>query len=288
MLNRVGQCSDRRTTACTSSRRMHRLSRVYGHVRCTSDLGAMTAGPAARRSPAVDDRDALGPAAVHPDAPWIFPSGTLVDAQKRVCAATSANLFVVTPMKGHYTQGEMEIGAHVSGLDLRQPLSATVTDALRAALLVHKVLVLRDQPISNAQQVALASAFGPPTVGHVFLREPRHRVSGYPEVFRLHRDGVSKQDATNSLAKIVANGSQGQDQSGSNEGGRSWWHRRWHTDVTGAINPPWLSVLRAEVTSPTWSSHPWVTEHVHPSGDYPSHTHWVNLAAAYRDLPQVS
>lgn len=143
---------------------------------------------------------------------------------------------------------------------------------------MHKVLVLRHQPISNAQQVALASAFGAPTIGHVFLRKPQHRVAGYPEVFRLHRDGVPEQVAAAALAKTARN---------QIECGRSWWHRRWHTDVTGAINPPWLSILRAEVTSSSWSSHPWVAEHVHPSGAFPAHTHWLNLAAAYRHLPQV-
>jgi alpha-ketoglutarate-dependent taurine dioxygenase len=201
-----------------------------------------------------------------------------------VAAATSGGLFAVEPMEGHYTAGSsMELGAHVTGLDPRQPLSPTVANALRAALLVHKVLVLSDQPISDAQHVALASAFGPPTIGHVFLREARHQVEGYPEVFRLHRDGVSEQEAAGALANVI-DASQVHNQS---ESGRSWWHRRWHTDVTGAINPPWLSILRAEVTSSSWSSHQWVAEHVHPSGAYPGHTHWVNLAAAYRYLPQV-
>ena len=54
--------------------------------------------------------------AVHEDAPWIFPSGTLAGAERRVGAATSAGLFTVVPMEGHYTAGRMDLGAHVPTL----------------------------------------------------------------------------------------------------------------------------------------------------------------------------
>ena len=277
-----GRPSDRRLSAAYICR-LHRLNAHMRSLRALHATATPTAAVTAADTAQQLDAGAFGPA-VHEDAPWLFSSGTLADAKQRVNTATSAGVFTVRPLEGHYTSGSMDIGAHVCGLDLRQPLASTTADALRAALLVHKVLVLRDQPISNAQQVALASAFGPPTIGHVFLRQPRHQVDGYPEVFRLNRDGVSEQEAADTLANVVTNASQVQTQS---EGGRSWWHRRWHTDVTGAINPPWLSILRAGGTSSSWSSHPWVTEHVHPSGAYPGHTHWVNLAAAYRHLPQV-
>ena len=51
-------------------------------------------------------------------------------------------------------------GAAVTGLDLRAPLSDVDFSALRAALDQHAVLVLRGQPIDDAQHIAFASRFG--------------------------------------------------------------------------------------------------------------------------------
>lgn len=52
------------------------------------------------------------------------------------------------------------IGAEVSGLDLREPLTSELRDELRRLLLQHRVLFLRDQQIDTGQQVAFAEGFG--------------------------------------------------------------------------------------------------------------------------------
>lgn len=52
------------------------------------------------------------------------------------------------------------IGAVVEGVDLREPLDASVHDELHRALLEWKVLVLHDQHLSAAQQVAVARLWG--------------------------------------------------------------------------------------------------------------------------------
>ncbi len=57
------------------------------------------------------------------------------------------------------------IGADASGLDLRHPLDAAGIAALDAALDRYAVLVFRDQPMSQAQQVACARQFGPLDAG---------------------------------------------------------------------------------------------------------------------------
>jgi alpha-ketoglutarate-dependent taurine dioxygenase len=255
----------------------HRLHRLRRHVDPTAAPPPTTSAPPL----------------VHEHAPWLFPRGTLAGAAAKLEAAVSTPAsFSVTPLPASYGPEPAKIGAEVAGVDLRGRLQPGVTAALRAALLVHKVLVFKGQPLTHAQHVAVAEAFGSPTVGHVFLREPQYLVDGAPEVFQLSRQGVSQEVAAASIKKLMTQaGAAGGEPLPNGGSGRSWWHRRWHTDVTSAINPPWLSILRqgqttpaAGVSRPSWSVHPEV-ERLHPSGAFPSCTHWVNLAAAYETLP---
>lgn len=66
------------------------------------------------------------------------------------------------------------IGAEIGNIDLTQPLDDDQYEALRAALLKHKLLVFLDQDISAAQQVALARRFGELEVHPVFPHHPEH------------------------------------------------------------------------------------------------------------------
>jgi alpha-ketoglutarate-dependent taurine dioxygenase len=52
------------------------------------------------------------------------------------------------------------IGAEISGLDLSQPITSKLADALYAALLVHHVLVFRDQTMTKEQQAGFAAHYG--------------------------------------------------------------------------------------------------------------------------------
>ena len=70
------------------------------------------------------------------------------------------------------------LGAEVLGLDLAAPLSADDFQRLHDAHLRHHVLVLRDQRITPAQQVAFTRRFGPLQI-HV-LRD--FQLPGHPEV----------------------------------------------------------------------------------------------------------
>jgi alpha-ketoglutarate-dependent taurine dioxygenase len=58
-------------------------------------------------------------------------------------------------------QLEPRIGAEISGIDLRQPLTQAVRDELYQLLLKHRVLFFRDQFITYEQQEAFALNFGP-------------------------------------------------------------------------------------------------------------------------------
>ena len=103
------------------------------------------------------------------------------------------------------------IGAELRGIDLRQVDQGAV-DAVRRALLAHRVVFLRHQSIGATEQVAFARWLGPLTLSHPTLPT----VGEEPEVFDL-----------DSLA------------------GSSAAH--WHTDVTFVERPPTYSVLRAVI-----------------------------------------
>lgn len=76
------------------------------------------------------------------------------------------------------------IGVEVRGVDLAQPLSDAQTQALRQALVAHKVLVFRDQDITAAQHVAFAARFGELEVHPVLPQHPEH-----PQLVLLGGDG---------------------------------------------------------------------------------------------------
>src|SRR4051812_28233811 len=59
-----------------------------------------------------------------------------------------------TPLHPHFA-------ARVTGIDLRRGVTQEEAAWLRAALDRHSVLVLPDQPIEYAQQIAFSEAFGP-------------------------------------------------------------------------------------------------------------------------------
>lgn len=103
------------------------------------------------------------------------------------------------------------IGAEVSGIDLREPLSPAHQSALRQALLDWKVLFFRDQDITTEQHLAFAAAFGELEVHPFAPHKP-----GYPEVLAITHNRESR--------------------------GRE---NTWHSDVTWRIEPSLGSVLRA-------------------------------------------
>ena len=106
--------------------------------------------------------------------------------------------------------------------------------AVRAALLEHKVLFFRDQSFGPAEHVAFARRLGELTGGHPTLPSEQ----GKENILEL-----------DSLL-----------------GGRA---DHWHTDVTFAVEPPAISVLRAVKLPPV-------------GGD----TQWASTEAAYQRLPE--
>ena len=105
------------------------------------------------------------------------------------------------------------LGAFVSGIDLREPLEASLRSELEQALATEQVLFFRDQPISARQHRDFGRAFGPldchPSYPHV---------DDLPEVTFLDND-------EHSPSKI----------------------NEWHTDMSFKPKPPRAGILIARI-----------------------------------------
>lgn len=155
---------------------------------------------------------------------------------QRFDAALAATPHIrVTPQSAH-------IGALIAGVDLRQPLSAAEVHTLRSALLRWKVVFFRDQHLSHEQHIAFSRQLGELTLGHPVFGH----VDGHPELY-----AISKHRTANSYAS---------------EPERRLW-TGWHTDVTAAVNPPAIAILRGATIPP-----------------YGGDTQWTNLVVAYEAL----
>lgn len=118
--------------------------------------------------------------------------------------AAQEQAFELRPLTG-------AIGAEVTGLDLREPLGAATTGALREALGRHLVLCLRGQPLSPEELLAFGRRLGTLRRHPFAPAHPEH-----PELVLL--DQIHPEDE------------------GADE---------WHTDATFMPEPPAIGVLQA-------------------------------------------
>src|ERR1700739_983676 len=107
----------------------------------------------------------------------------------------------------------VKLGAEVRGLDLREPMDRATFAAFEAALIEHKVLVLREQHMTTAQHVAFSRQFGELEV------HPMRPQGEFPEIVVLdnHKDNPV-------LSTDV-----------------------WHSDTTFRKNPTKYNILRCEI-----------------------------------------
>ena len=103
------------------------------------------------------------------------------------------------------------IGAEIHGVDLGAPDIGDHVPAIRAALLAHKVIFFRDQPISAAQHIAFARHFG-----DLEIHPATPKDQADPEILRIAHGPDSRGRENN-----------------------------WHSDVTWREQPSLGSILRA-------------------------------------------
>lgn len=94
--------------------------------------------------------------------------------------------------------------AQASGIDLSQPLDAAGVKAIEDAMDQHAVLVFRNQPLSQDQQIAFAKALGPLDLGLRKLKGGPHRFQ-YAELADISNVKADGEVADRSHAKIVGN-----------------------------------------------------------------------------------
>jgi taurine dioxygenase len=105
------------------------------------------------------------------------------------------------------------LGAQIHGLDLRRDMNPETARAFEAALIEHKVLVLRNQPLTTAEHVAVSRLFGELEV------HPMRPQGEFPEILVLdnHKDNPV-------LSTDV-----------------------WHSDTTFRKNPTKYTILRCQI-----------------------------------------
>jgi taurine dioxygenase len=141
------------------------------------------------------------------------------------------------------------IGAEISGVDLRQPLSDAARDEIKQAILKYKVVFFRDQQLNHQQHAAFARHFGP-------LYTPPY---AKPDPV----DGVTP------LHQISASEFQKREKEYLEEF-KDEIQEFYHTDTSWRLVPTWGAVLRAVDLPPV-------------GGD----TIWVDAGLAYRALPDA-
>lgn len=117
------------------------------------------------------------------------------------------------------------IGAVVSGVDLRAPLSDEAFAGIRNALAVHQVLFFRDQDLDDDQHRAFASRFG--TLG----------VDAVARLTGDNRDLMYIEDKVDSPPNAD----------------------KWHTDISWLAKPPSIGMLNARVIPPFGGDTMWAS-----------------------------
>jgi alpha-ketoglutarate-dependent taurine dioxygenase len=140
------------------------------------------------------------------------------------------------------------LGASVSGLDFRYPITPELKAELNSAWMEHLILVLPDQPLTDEEHVKATHAFGEPEVFHQNIIKS----SRVPEIFR-----VSNVDENDQIMEPTHPTMQ---QLGS--------ARKWHTDSSYRENPAMGSILHGIEISKTGGQ-----------------TCFINMYAVYDALP---
>lgn len=143
--------------------------------------------------------------------------------------------------------------AEVSGIDLTQPLEDSQVSAIEAAADAYAVLVFRDQPLTEAQQVRFAESFGPLDLG---LRKLYGSKSPHRFAFDALLD-ISNVEADGSVAALD-----------SKKMASNLANQLWHSDSSFQQTKAQYSMLSAVVI---------------PSSG--GETEFADMRAAYDKLP---
>ena len=133
----------------------------------------------------------------------------------------------ITPLTPH-------IGARLSGIDVRRPLSAAEVEAIDPGMNRHAVLVLPGQNISDEQQLAFTRNFGPLEEGaNSTVRNSELRLDpAFADVSNLDKDG--RRLERDNKRRMAALG-----------------NRLWHSDASFRVVPAKYSILSGRIVTTT-------------------------------------
>src|SRR5215469_10819681 len=149
------------------------------------------------------------------------------------------------------------LGADISGVDIREPLSTSDRETIRAAWLANLVLRFRDQPMTDEQHMAFTRQFG--------------ELEFNPAALIAKQYGVETQTAGRKrevppeisvISNII--------EAGKAIGGLGDGEAFWHTDSSFVDVPPAASLLRSLECPPPAAG---------------GSTYFLNCYGAYDDLP---
>jgi taurine dioxygenase len=151
------------------------------------------------------------------------------------------------------------LGADITGVDIREPLSATDRDAIRKAWLDNLVLRFRGAPMTDAQHMAFTRQFGELEFNPAKLIEKQYGI----ETQTTGRKGEIPAEIS-VISNII--------EDGKAIGGLGDGEAFWHTDSSFVDVPPAASLLRSLECPP-------------PSAG--GATSFLNCYSAYETLPET-
>jgi alpha-ketoglutarate-dependent 2,4-dichlorophenoxyacetate dioxygenase len=142
--------------------------------------------------------------------------------------------------------------AEASGIELRRPLAPETVRGIERAMDQYAVLVFRDQPLTQEEQLAFAKSFGPLDLGLKKATRAAANLTGYDEIIDISNVDAQGRVYDRGHRKMVSNLA----------------NQLWHSDSSFQKPPARYSILHAVVVPPKGGE-----------------TEFADLRAAYDALP---
>lgn len=124
--------------------------------------------------------------------------------------------------------------AQASGIDMRRPLAPEAVREIERAMDQHAVLVFRDQPLTQEEQLAFAKCFGPLDLGLKKATRAAANLTGYDEIIDISNVDAQGRVYDRGHRKMVSNLA----------------NQLWHSDSSFQKPPARYSMLHAVVVPP--------------------------------------
>lgn len=146
-------------------------------------------------------------------------------------AEASAGILDIRPL-------QPTIGAEIHGIDISAPLTPEVRDAIRAAVVRHKVVFFRDQTLTTESHAAFAREFGP-----LYTHPSTRRDEKIEPIHKIAAEDTARFEQIRQHRKVKAGDG-------------------YHSDTSWRLVPTWGAVLRAVDLPEVGGDTIWVDAHL--------------------------